>query len=77
MKCKYNKKIQLYTMGDWEIRSFGGFCTVKHFWASNIKSKQQFWMFKLKDVKSTIENLSSGSLSFEDIGDLYKRPLYS
>lgn len=38
---------------EWEIEGFGGFCTMRHFWAT--KNDQSFWDFKLKDAKHWID----------------------
>jgi hypothetical protein len=59
----------------WEIEKYGGHITISRYCAS--KNDNSFWMFKLREVKGTIDNLESKDLNFQDISELYRKPLYN
>lgn len=63
---------QLYK--GWNIEKQGGFCTISRYCAS--RDDDWFWMFKLREVKATIDSLESKNLNFQDISKLYRKPLY-
>lgn len=77
LKCKYNKLHHHYIMGDWIIQGRGGFCTIRTFSAKNEKTGYWFWQSRLKDVKEWIEKIEADSTVFEELGSLYKKPLYN
>lgn len=76
MKWKYNKETKTYSKGDWEVQGYGGFCTVRHFWATSLITGDRFWRFKLRDVKKCVEDIEGGYISYQDIGEVFKRSLY-
>jgi hypothetical protein len=59
----------------WKIEKHGGFCTMSRYCAS--KNNDWFWMFKLREVKNTIDSLEIKDLNFKDISNLYREPLYN
>ena len=58
-----------------EIEKYGGFCTMLRYGAS--KNDNWFWRFKLREVKQVIDSLESKELDFQDISELYRKPLYN
>lgn len=59
---------------EWEIRGAGGFCTLRHFWAS--RGAEAFWAWRQQDVKALIDLLEDGKLSLVSISDMH-RPSFS
>lgn len=66
---------RVYQYKGWEIRGFGGYVTIRRFWAT--KEDTSFWMFRLRDVRETINQLESGSLNPGQIPECNRKPLYN
>ena len=64
---------KIHKYKNWEIEGVGGFCTVRHFWAT--KNDRSFWDFKLKDAKHWIDLMESG-LEFSELPKLHRQSLY-
>ena len=58
----------------WEIEACGGFCTVRHWYAQ--KGNKKFHQFRFGELLDMIEQLEAGTLTFEDIHPVFKKPAY-
>lgn len=67
-------KNKIYKYKGWKIEGYGGFCTIRHFWAS--KDNLSFWQCKLYETKNCIDQLENG-LKFSRIKPIYHKPLYT
>ncbi len=61
---------KVHNYNGWEIMGYGGFCTIRHFWAE--KGELRHWAFKLRDCKILCDERDKGN----QIDGLYLRPLY-
>ena len=59
----------------WKIRGVGGYCTIRHFWAS--KDDLSFWQFKLKESKCCIDHLENNDITINDLNSMYRKSLYN
>ena len=60
-----------YKYNGWQIKGVGGFCTIRHFWAS--KDNLSHWSFTLRKCKISCDRRDAG----EEINEIYLKPLYN
>jgi hypothetical protein len=58
----------------WEILTCGGHITMKRF--EGFKDGRMLWCFKLKELKALIDQTESGDQVYDQLPELYRKPLY-
>ena len=69
MKPKRNKD-GTYSYNGWVIEGVGGFCTVRHYWAT--KDEKSVWAFRLRELPVMCDTLDAGGT----VHGIYLKPLY-
>jgi hypothetical protein len=58
----------------WQILTCGGHITMKRF--EGFKDGRLLWRFKLRELKALIDQIESGDQVYDQLPELYRKPLY-
>ena len=73
---RYSREDRRYYWKGWEIESVGGFCTMRHFWASNEATGVKFWQFKLAEAKQDAYEIEHNPQHLDTIHPIHLKALY-